>query len=54
MGTNNLYKIIVRNKGSAQLGHVSNNSDKYYYSMEEDKLKMCCLDDRWIGVKTWK
>ena len=36
------------------LGHVSNNSDKYYYSMEEDKLKMCCLDDRWIGVKTWK
>lgn len=36
------------------LGHVSNNSDRYYYSMEEDKLKMCCLDDRWIGVKTWK
>ena len=36
------------------LGHVSNDSDRYYYSMEEDKLKMCCLDDRWIGVKTWK
>ena len=36
------------------LGHVINDSDRYYYSMEEDKLKMCCLDDRWIGVKTWK
>ena len=36
------------------LGHVSNDSDKYYYSMEEEKLKMCCLDARWIGVKTWK
>ena len=36
------------------LGHASNDSDKYYYSMEEEKLKMCCLDARWIGVKTWK
>lgn len=36
------------------LGHASNDSDKYYYSMDEERLKMCCLDARWIGVKTWK
>lgn len=36
------------------LGHISKQTDKYYYSMEDEKLKMCCLDARWIGVKTWK
>lgn len=36
------------------LGHTSKDSDKYYYSMEEEKLSLCCLDVRWIGVKSWK
>ncbi|MBQ0064319.1 MAG: integrase, partial [Firmicutes bacterium] len=36
------------------LGHSSKDSDKYYYSLEDEMLRKCCLDARWIGVKSWK
>lgn len=36
------------------LGHSSKESDSYYLSLEEDKLRLCCLDARWIGVKSWR
>lgn len=42
------YQIITDS-----LGHVNKDSDKYYYSLDSEKLKSCCLDARWIGIKSW-
>lgn len=42
------YQIITDS-----LGHVNKDSDKYYYSLDSEKLRSCCLDARWIGIKSW-
>ena len=54
-----LVKRLLESKVSHQvitdsLGHSSKESDKYYLTLEEDKLRLCCLDARWIGVKSWQ
>ena len=54
-----LVKRLLESKVSHQvitdsLGHSSKESDKYYITLEEDKLRLCCLDARWIGVKSWQ
>lgn len=54
-----LVKRLLESKVSHQvitdsLGHSSKESDKYYLALEEDKLRLCCLDARWIGVKSWR
>ena len=45
---NHAYQIITDS-----LGHVNKDSDKYYYSLDSEKLRSCCLDARWIGIKSW-
>jgi len=54
-----LVKRLLESKVSHQvitdsLGHSSKESDSYYLSLEDDRLRLCCLDARWIGVKTWR
>ena len=36
------------------LGHISNDSDNHYRSMEDDKLRLCCLDLSEIGTFRWE
>ena len=36
------------------LGHISNDSDNHYRSMEDDKLGLCCLDLSEIGTFRWE
>lgn len=35
------------------LGHISSNSDRYYISLEEEKLRECALGLNLIGFPLW-